>query len=149
MVGGTFDPFHVGHKVLLTRSFEIAGTDGFVTIGLTSDDFASTKSHPVRPYADRKKDLVTWIESMHFPARYMIESLTDRYGSALDEDFDALVVSEDTFAVGEEINRFRHERGKKKVDIYKIHCIMAEDGKIISSTRICRGEIDSEGHLII
>ncbi|MCP1663109.1 MAG: phosphopantetheine adenylyltransferase [Methanocalculus sp. MSAO_Arc1] len=148
MVGGTFDPFHVGHKVLLTRSFEIAGKGGFVTIGLTSDDFASAKTHPVRPFEDRLRELDAWISSAGFPAGHRIECLTDRFGSALTEDFEALVVSEETFPVAEEINRIRGRKGMKKVDIYQIHCIMADDGKIVSSTRICRGEIDLEGHPI-
>ncbi len=51
MVGGTFDPLHDGHKRLLTRSFELAGPDGYVVIGLTSDSFASRKNHPIRPFA--------------------------------------------------------------------------------------------------
>jgi pantetheine-phosphate adenylyltransferase len=148
MVGGTFDPLHVGHKVLLSRSFEIAGGDGLVTIGLTSDDFASKKSHPVRPYKVRREELIEWIESMDFSADYIVECLSDRFGSALNQDFEALVVSEETFPVGEEINRLRRENGKKKVDIYQIRCILADDGRIVSSTRIHRGEIDPFGHLI-
>lgn len=148
MVGGTFDPLHVGHKVLLRRSFEIAGSDGFVTIGLSSDDFASRKSHPVRPYEVRLDELIAWIESMNFPAAYQVECLADRFGSALNEDFEALVVSEETFPVAEEINSLRQEMGRGKVDIYKIRCIMADDGKIVSSTRIYRKEIDPDGHLI-
>ena len=148
MVGGTFDPLHVGHRVLLSRSFEIAGRDGVVTIGLTSDDFASKKSHPVRPYTVRKEELVAWITSMSFPAGFVVECLSDRFGSALNQDFEALVVSEETFPVAEEINRLRRENGRKKVDIYQIRCILADDGRIVSSTRIHRGEIDPNGHLI-
>ncbi|MDO9538734.1 MAG: phosphopantetheine adenylyltransferase [Methanocalculus sp.] len=148
MVGGTFDPLHVGHKVLLSRSFEIAGRDGLVTIGLTSDDFASKKSHPVRPYKVRREELIEWIKSMGFPAGYVVECLSDRFGSALNQDFEALVVSEETFPVAEEINRLRRENEKKKVDIYQIRCILADDGRIVSSTRIHRGEIDPNGHLI-
>jgi len=148
MVGGTFDPLHIGHKVLLRRSFEIAGKGGFVTIGLTSDDFASRKNHPVRPYSIRRDELIAWIESMEFSAGYHVECLADRFGSALNEDFEALVVSQETFPVAEEINSLRQEMGRGKVDIYQIHCIMADDGKIVSSTRIYRKEIDPEGHLI-
>ena len=55
MVGGTFDPLHDGHKHLLNRSFEVAGPDGHVAIGLTSDTFASRKNHPIRPFALRRK----------------------------------------------------------------------------------------------
>jgi len=80
--------------------------------------------------------------------KWAVEPLNDRFGSALDEDFDAIVVSEETLPVAVEINRLRHERGNKKVDIHQITCVLAEDGRWISSTRIWRGEIDVHGNLI-
>lgn len=148
MVGGTFDPFHDGHKRLISRSFELAGCDGTVVIGLTTDAFASRKVHPVRPFGERRKTLENFIRSEGFLAVYSIEPLSDRYGSALDADFDALVVSEETLPVAREINALRRERGHRKVDIHQITCVLAEDGKWISSTRIYRGEIDEHGRVI-
>ncbi len=61
MVGGTFDPLHDGHKSLLGRSFEIAGPYGQVVIGLTTDAFAGSKTHPIRPFATRKSELEEFI----------------------------------------------------------------------------------------
>ena len=148
MVGGTFDPFHDGHKRLLTRSFELAGPDGHVVIGLTSDSFASRKNHPIRPFASRKLDLERYILSHDYSTKWAIEPLEDRYGSAIDADFDALIVSEETLPVAVEINKLRREQRKKKVDIHQISCVLAEDGHWISSTRIYRGEIDIHGHLL-
>ena len=148
MVGGTFDPLHDGHKRLLERSFVLAGPGGQVAIGLTTDSFASRKTHPTRPFNTRKKDLVDYVLSQHFPADWIVEPLNDRFGSALDADFDAIVVSEETIPVAVEINRLRREKGKKKVDIHQITCVLAEDGHWISSTRIYRGEIDVHGRLI-
>ena len=148
MVGGTFDPLHAGHRKLLGRSFELAGKEGFVVIGLTTDEFAGRKTHPVRPFEERRRELERFIRGKKFRAAYRIEPLVDRYGPAADEDFDALVVSEETLPVGMEINRLRKDRGKKKVDIHQISCVLADDGRWISSTRIHRGEIDSEGRLV-
>ncbi len=148
MVGGTFDPLHDGHKRLLTRSFELAGPEGDVVIGLTSDSFARRKIHPVRPFASRKLDLERFILTNIHLTRWAVESLDDRYGSAIDADFDALIVSEETLPVAVEINKLRREKGKKKVDIHQISCVLAEDGRWISSTRIYRGEIDAHGHLL-
>jgi pantetheine-phosphate adenylyltransferase len=148
MVGGTFDPLHDGHKRLLTRSFELAGPEGDVVIGLTSDSFASRKIHPVRPFALRKLGLERFIITNIHSTRWAVEPLADRYGSAIDADFDALIVSEETLPVAVEINKLRREKGKKKVDIHQISCVLAEDGHWISSTRIYRGEIDAHGHLL-
>jgi len=148
MVGGTFDPLHDGHKRLLARSFEIAGPGGHVVIGLTSDSFASHKTHPIRPFVTRKADLERCISHTIHSTRWLIEPLNDRYGSAIDADFDALIVSEETLAVAIDINKLRREKGRKKVDIHQISCVLAEDGRWISSTRIYRGEIDVHGHLL-
>ena len=148
MVGGTFDPLHDGHKRLLTRSFDLAGPTGMVTIGLTTDTFASGKQHPVKPFSERKSNLIRFIEERGFKTPWQIEALSDRFGTALEADFDAIVVSEETLPVATEINRMRKERGARKVDNHQITCVLAEDGRWISSTRIYRGEIDAHGHLI-
>ncbi len=148
MVGGTFDPLHDGHKKLLERSFFIAGQEGHVTIGLSGDDFANRKSHPIRPYEVRRKELEDFLEESCFEADWNIETLGDRFGSSLDSEFDAIVVSEETFPTAVEINKIRRERGRRKVDIHQITCVLADDGKWISSTRIWKGEIDSHGNVI-
>ncbi len=149
MVGGTFDPLHDGHKRLISRSFELAGREGRVIIGLTTDTFASRKSHPVREYGWRKTQLEDYIRDQGFSAAYTIEPLNDRFGSAIEEDFDALVVSEETLPIAHEINILRRKKGKRKVDIHQITCVLAEDGRWISSTRIYRGEIDDHGRLLL
>jgi pantetheine-phosphate adenylyltransferase len=148
MVGGTFDPFHDGHKRLISRSFELAGLGGMVIVGLTTDTFASRKVHPVKGYEQRRAALVGYIREQGFAASYSIEPLKDRYGTALDDDFDALVVSEETLPIAHEINRLRKEGGRRKVDIHQITCVLADDGRWISSTRIYRGEIDVHGRLL-
>jgi pantetheine-phosphate adenylyltransferase len=148
MVGGTFDPLHDGHRRLLDRSFELAGSSGHVVIGLTTDTFASRKVHPIRPFAERKADLETYITGKHYPLNWLIEPLSDRFGSAIESDFDAIVVSEETLPVAVEINKCRREKGRRKVDIHQISCVLAEDGRWISSTRIYRGEIDVHGHIL-
>lgn len=148
MVGGTFSPLHDGHKKLLSRSFELAGRSGLVIIGLTTDKFAGCKFHNIEPFRERKAEVVKFIGESGFSADWKIEELSDRFGSSIDADFDALVVSEETFRTGLEINKIRREKKKKKVDIHQITCVLADDGKWISSTRICRGEIDPHGHML-
>jgi len=148
MVGGTFDPLHIGHQLLLSRAFEIAGIEGTVIIGLSSDNFAiPRKQHRVRPYEIRKSELESWIAKKGFITPYAIEELNDSFGSAISADFDALIVSYETFSVGNVINQKRKEAGLKMVDLYQIQCVLAKDGKAVSSTRIYRGEINRYGEL--
>ncbi len=125
MVGGTFDPLHDGHKHLLKRSFDVAGSKGQVVIGLTSDSFASRKNHPIHPFALRRAELERFISSIIPSTHWEIEPLNDRYGSALDADFDALIVSEETLAAAIEINKIRREKGRRKVDIHQISCVFS------------------------
>ncbi len=148
MVGGTFSPFHAGHRRLLERAFALAGRDGQVVIGLTTDEFAGRKRHPVLPFAERRRTLAAFIRTLGDAAVWEIQPLGDRHGTAVEDDFDALVVSEETAAVALEINRLRQEQGRRKVDIHQIACVFAEDGRWISSTRILAGEIDHDGHLV-
>ena len=145
MVGGTFDPLHIGHQHLLTRAFMTAGLGGHVVIGLSSDEFASRKQHPVRSYKVRLAELTKWIDLKKFDATYEIEPLFDQFGSALTQDFDALVVSIETFPVGNLINEKRKAMKKNMVHLYQIQCVMAKDGKVVSSTRIYKGEINRYG----
>lgn len=77
MVGGTFDPLHDGHRFLISRAFELAGPEGTVTIGLTSDQFADRKSHPIHPYKEREAALLTFLEEKGFPQIWIIEELHD------------------------------------------------------------------------
>lgn len=145
MVGGTFDPLHIGHQQLLTQAFTKAGTNGTVFIGLTTDTFASRKTHPVRPYTIRKGELETWIHTQHFAAEYRIDPLNDPFGHALDTEFDILAVSYETEETGNLINRKRKEAGLRAVELCRIDCVTAEDGDAVSSTRIYRGEINRYG----
>lgn len=119
-----------------------------MVIGLTTDTFASHKTHPIRPFAERRADLEQYIEDRNYTTPWAVEALNDRFGSALDADFDAIIVSEETLPVAVEINKLRREKGMRKVDIHQIVCVLAEDGRWISSTRIYRGEIDIHGKMM-
>jgi pantetheine-phosphate adenylyltransferase len=145
-LGGTFDPIHDGHRDLFTRAFEL----GDVTVGLTSDDLAAqTRDHErhVRPFEARKRDLRAELEEFaeRFDRTFAVRRLDSSTGVATEEPFDALVVSPETKAGGERINGIRRERGLDPLRIEVVPHRLADDGEIISSTRIVRGEIDEHG----
>jgi len=147
-LGGTFDPIHDGHRDLFARAFEL----GDVTVGLTSDDLAArTRDHErsVRSFAERKRDLRAELEEFaeRFDRSFEIRRLDSPTGVATEKPFDALVVSPETKAGGERINEIRRERGLDPLRIEVVPHRRAEDGEVISSTRIVRGEIDDHGRL--
>jgi cytidyltransferase-like protein len=147
-VGGTFDEFHRGHKVLLMKAFEIGE---HVLIGLCSDEFVKKmgKPHMTAPYAERLKELRAFLDSLGLSDRAEIIPLNDPYGKTLvDRCIEALVVSEETEKTAIEINQKRSKVQLPPLEIVTIVMVPAENCKPISTTRIREGEIDREGHLL-
>lgn len=144
-VGGTFQPLHDGHKALLRKAYELSKD---VDIGLTSDEMAHmSRVRPVKSYEEREKALRDWIRK-EIGVEPRIFKINDPYGPALNEDYDYIVVSPETYPTALKINELREARGKKPIKIYRVECVLAEDGKPISATRVARGEIDVHGNLL-
>lgn len=148
-LGGTFDPVHDGHRRLFERAFEL----GDVTVGLTSDDLAPKTRHedrPVRSFAQRTDRLKDELEPVaeEYDRTFEIRALTEPTGIATEPPFDYLVVSPETVDGGEKINEIRRDRGLDPLEVIVVPHLRAEDGDIISSTRIVNGEIDEHGHLM-
>lgn len=144
-VGGTFQPLHDGHKMLLRKAFELSKD---VDIGLTSDEMArNARVRPVKNYEERKKALEDWIRK-EIDVEPHIFKINDPYGPTLNDDYDYLVVSAETFPAALKINEMRNAAGRKPITIYRVDCVLAEDGKPISATRVVRGDIDVHGNLL-
>ena len=61
---------------------------------------------------------------------------------------DALVVSKETEQTAEKINKIAFEAGLQHLKIITVNMVPAENCSPISTTRIRKGEIDRNGHMI-
>jgi pantetheine-phosphate adenylyltransferase len=147
-LGGTFDPIHDGHRALFDRAFQL----GDVTVGLTGDSLAPrtrNEDRYVRSYADRKRDLESELATYadRYDREFAVRELTEPTGIATEPEFDVLVVSPETETGGQRINEIRRENGHEPLEIEVVDHVYADDGEVISSTRIVSGEIDEHGNL--
>jgi pantetheine-phosphate adenylyltransferase len=147
-VGGTFDELHRGHKALISEAFEVGEK---VVIGLSSDEFVSkmSKAHKTASYTERFKELHTYLENAGLLNRSEIVPLKDPYGLTISgKGLDALVVSKETESIAEKINEVRNKADLKPLKIITVDMVQAENSIPISTTRIRKGEIDRNGHMM-
>jgi len=147
-VAGTFGPLHKGHKALLQKAFEVGQK---VLVALTTEKMLKRKEcrDKISDYELRKIALERFLDTEGYHGRYEIIPLDDPYGVAITlPEQQGIVISEETIKGAEEINKIRLKRGLKPLKIFTIKLIAAEDGLPISSTRIRKNEIDSEGNSI-
>lgn len=145
VIGGTFAYLHSGHIALINKAFNVGN---FVYIGLTTDEYVSTmKPRRITPtYFERKATLTKLLKG--FRKGYRIEPLNDKYGPSTTGNFDAIVVSEETFPAALQINSIRKRNGLRPLRVFKIKYVLGFDGIPISTSRIANGEIDKEGNRI-
>jgi pantetheine-phosphate adenylyltransferase len=145
--GGTFDHIHRGHLALLSKSFEAGET---VIIGVTSDRFARREGKtPDQSYGERLRFLKSLIKKRFPGRRYTIAKLDDYFGPGIaTPDVQAIVVSRETAKRVSIANALREAKGYPPLEVVVVDFVLADDSAPISSTRIRKGEIDTEGRLL-
>lgn len=150
-VGGTFDPLHKGHKALLAKAFEVGD---HVAIGLTSDELCNAMRRTcdsavhISSFAVRKRRLVRYLKAQKFKSKFEIVAITSRYGTATeDPSLDAIVVSPETRAWAEAINRIRADKRLTPLKIFEVGFVLAEDCTPIKGSKIRAGEMTVDGKL--
>jgi len=148
-VGGTFDELHKGHRALLMKAFEVGE---HVIIGMASDAFVGKleKPHITARYVQRVKELRSFLKEEELPKGTQIIPINDAFGGVLlsKNPIEALIVSRETEPTARSINEKRRQKGLPQLEIIIIDMVPSENHSAISTTRIRKGEIDREGHLL-
>ena len=128
---------------------------------LTDEEYEVMKTHTIlgykmcmddlelRPYALGPKYHHECLDGTGYPEGLKGREipLEDQIIKVADE-FDAIVVSEETEPVAVEINEIRDSKGMSLLDIVVVSFVLADDGHPISSTRIRSGEINKKGNIL-
>ncbi len=146
--GGTFDPFHIGHKKFLEEAYSLGEK---VVIGLTCDEMTHGKevSSKIKPFKERKKNLEKYLESKGWLERTEIVEIKNPLGTAAEnKKFQAIIVTEETLKNAFKINEERKKRRMNELTIIVVPLVKDSTGEPISSTRIRKGEINVKGEIL-
>jgi len=143
---GDFDHLHKGDKIFLKKAFELGEK---VFIGLLSDIILKSEflSFSIEPFFLRKNNLLNFLKEKKWYNRAKIIEISD-----LIVFFDKIKNIDAVFFYKEnyknlllKISNLQEKNGLKEIKIIPFDNILASDGRIISSERIRKGEINREG----
>lgn len=147
--GGTFDLLHKGHREFLRFAFSKGEK---AIIGLTSNSFIQrVEKERTESYKTRKTNLSQFLRTEGLIDKAEIIQIHDVFGPTLSKELpsEAIIVSQETKKGAELINLKRKEKGLSPFYILIAPQVLAEDGRLISSSGIRNGEISKEGRLYV
>jgi len=148
--GGTFDFFHAGHKAFLE---DVLSKSEKILLGVTSDLYVKSfkDGNQIKSFELRKNTIEDFLESIRAKDRATIIPIDDFYGTLLTNKFNpqAIAVTTETKEMAQEINQKRKEKNLPELAIVLLSIKFADDGKILSATRIRNGEINRDGRLYL
>ena len=148
--GGTFDLFHAGHKAFLQ---EILSLSDKVLLGITSDSYIKSfkDGNNIESFEFRKNVVQNFLDSIGAGNKVQISAIDNFYGPLLTSDFSvqAIAVTAQTAGMAEGINQKRKQNNLPELEVINISLGLAEDGGLISATRIRKGEINRDGRLYL
>lgn len=148
IAAGTFDRLHDGHKKFLETAFKCGEK---VYIGVTNfEDYTQLKDKQlavvIQSFEERLKVLKEYLRGKNFWLRAVVVPLKDKFGPTLEKnDFEAIVVSQQTLKGAEEINQERKKRNLKPLQIVICKTVKDTENEWLSSSRIRMGRVDRQG----
>jgi cytidyltransferase-like protein len=145
-VGGTFDRLHEGHKTLLRKAFEVGKN---VIIGVATGELLSGKANAelIYSYERRVREIREFLASEKLLQRAELISIRDRFGTTADDPrIEAVIVSEETAPVVQEINMARKKNGLHAVRAIVIDMVLDNRGRPIKSTGLREADAKRRGN---
>lgn len=148
--GGTFDLFHAGHKSFLRAVLDKADK---VLLGITSEAYVKSfkDGNNIELFEFRRNAVQDFLNSIGVLDRVQISAIDDFYGPLLTNNFEvqAVAVTSQTKSMARDINQKRKENNLPELEIIVLPLKLADDGKVLSATRIRNGEINRGGRLYL
>ncbi|MGB0653458.1 MAG: inosine/xanthosine triphosphatase [Thermoplasmatota archaeon] len=142
-LGGTFDPFHIGHEALLRAAATPDATHLF--IGITQGELAQRPDRQVAPVAERAARIEAFLDALGYQGDVVTKPLEDGVGPATNPEYDRIVVSYETAKAADAINKRRRAAGHAPLDVVVVPPVLGADRLPVSATAIASGRIDRQG----
>lgn len=144
--GGTFDLFHKGHEKLIEKALDSSKK---TLIGITSNAYVKKfkNNSSIADFKIRKRSVLDYINKKHALEKVIIVEINSAYEPYLEtsKEYDAIIVSSQTKKITHAINQKRKNNNLQQLEIVVSPDALAQDKRLISSSRIRNGEINRVG----